>query len=354
LPGTSNRYPHMEYQIIVTRQIPEAGLRILRQAGAAVSVLQQDGETPVRRGDLLHAAAGADVLLTLLTERIDREVLRRNPALRGVANYAVGYDNIDVAAATALGIPVTNTPGVLTEATADLTWALLLAAARRIPEAHAYMTAGRYRIWGPELLLGADVGTGADGERRTLGIIGFGRIGQAVARRARGFDMRILAFDPGRAAIDAFDGAEYADIETILAESDFVTLHAVLTKQTRHLIDEVALRRMKDSAYLINVARGEMVDERALVHALQEGWIAGAALDVFEYEPAMAAGLAGCPNAVLVPHVGSATVSTRSRMATLAATNAVAHLALERAPNVVNPEVYETAAYRERTAGLAR
>jgi glyoxylate reductase len=339
----------MTDRIAVTRRIPEAGMRILCDTGAAVSVLQHDPEEPVDRGLLLEAAATADVLVTLLTERIDAEVLRANPRLRGIANYAVGFNNIDVAEASRLGIPVSNTPDVLTEATADLTWALLLAVARRIPEAHAFMAAGHYRIWGPELLLGADVGRGADGERRTLGIVGFGRIGQAVARRARGFELRVLAFDPpARRTLVERGDVEYAELDELLAESDFVTLHALLTTETRHLIDERALRLMKPTAFLINVARGELVDERALVRALNERWIGGAALDVYEHEPAMATGLADCRNAVLVPHIGSATVGTRHRMATMAAANAAAHLTAQHAPNVVNAEVYGTAAYRDR------
>jgi glyoxylate reductase len=335
--------------IVITRAIPDAGLQLLQRASAAYTVLQHDDEAGVHRGELLRAAASADVLLTLLTERIDEPLLSGNPRLRGVANFAVGFNNIDVEAATRLGIPVTNTPGVLTESTADLTWALLLAVARRIPESHNYMVAGRYRIWGPQLLLGAASDIGADGTRRTLGIIGFGRIGQAVARRARGFDMHVLACDPhASAAIAASDGVEAVDLDELLERSDFVTLHALLSPETRHLIDERALRRMKRSACLINVARGEMVDEQALVRALQQGWIAGAALDVFENEPAMAPGLAACDNAVLVPHIGSATHGTRGRMATMAATNALAHLRLERAPDVVNPDVYDTAAYAGR------
>jgi glyoxylate reductase len=341
----------MTLRIAVTRPIPEAGLRLLREAGAAVRLVQPEPDEPVDRTALLRAVADCDVLLSLLTERVDAELLEANPTLRGVANYAVGFNNVDVAAATRLGIPITNTPGVLTEATADLAWALLLAAARRIPEAHEYMTAGRFRTWGPELLLGADVGTGADGVPRTLGIIGFGRIGQAVARRGRGFSMRILACDPhARDAIEAFDGVAYAELDELLAASDFVTLHALLTDETRHMIDERALRLMKDNAFLINVARGEMVDEQALVRGLTEGWIAGAALDVFEHEPAMAEGLAACRNAVLVPHIGSATTGTRDRMAVIAATNALAHLRVEHAPDAVNPEVYGTPAYRERSS----
>jgi glyoxylate reductase len=339
----------MDGTIVITRAIPDAGLQLLQQASAAYTVLQHDDEAGVDRGELLRAAASADVLLTMLTERMDEQLLSGNPRLRGVANFAVGFNNIDVDAATRLGIPVTNTPGVLTESTADLTWALLLAVARRIPESHNYMVAGRYRIWGPQLLLGADVGRGADGIPRTLGIIGFGRIGQAVARRARGFDMQVVACDPhAGAAIAADDSVEAVELDELLERSDFVTLHALLSPETRHIIDERALRRMKRGAYLINVARGEMVDEQALVRALQQGWIAGAALDVFEDEPAMAPGLAACDNAVLVPHIGSATHGTRGRMATMAATNALAHLRLERAPDVVNPDVYDTAAYAAR------
>jgi glyoxylate reductase len=343
----------MSSRIAITRTIPEAGLRILGDAGADVGIVQPAADTAVDPAALLAAVASADVLLSLLTERIDAAVLERNPTLRGVANYAVGFNNVDIATATRLGIPVSNTPGVLTETTADLTWALLLAAARRIPEAHAYMTAGRYTIWGPELLLGADVGTGADGERRTLGIIGFGRIGRAVARRARGFDMRVLAFDPyARDLIEAAGDVEWSDFDRLLEQSDFVTLHALYTAETRQMIDARAFQRMKATSYLINVARGELVDEAALVTALRERRIAGAALDVYEREPAMADGLADCHNAVLVPHIGSATIGTRSMMATIAATNAVAHLRLERAPDVVNPDVYDSSAYRARRARI--
>jgi glyoxylate reductase len=340
--------------IVVTRSVPEAGLALLRESGAEIRIVQHDPARPVDRSVLLDAVTEADVLLALLTEAVDEALLRRGDRLRGVANFAVGYNNIDVHAATLLGIPASNTPGVLTETTADLTWALLLAAARRIPQAHDYMARGHYRIWGPELFLGADVGPGHDGTRRTLGIIGFGRIGQAVARRARGFDMHIVAHDPYmRAAIESDPHIAWADLDELLRRSDFVTLHALLTDDTRHLIGERELRMMKQTAYLINVARGEMIDEPALVDALQQQRIAGAALDVYEREPEMAAGLAACDNAVLVPHIGSATVDTRNRMAVLAATNAVAHLQLRPAPNVVNEDVYESAAYRERVARLA-
>lgn len=336
--------------IFVTRRIPEAGLAVLRIARIPFRIGQMDDEQELDHGALLEGVRTADVLLSLLTEPVDAEVLTTNPRLLGVANCAVGYDNVDVAAATELGIPVTNTPGVLTDTTADLTWALLLGLARRIPEAHAYMTAGRYRIWGPNLLLGGDVSPGGSGRRKVLGIIGFGRIGQAVARRALGFDMQVLAHDPyARAAIAATPHVSWSDLDALLTSSDFVSIHALLTDQTYHLIGEAQLRAMKAAAILINVARGPIVDEAALVQALRNGWIGGAALDVYENEPAMAAGLADCPNALLVPHIGSASRDTRDRMAAMAATNAVAHLRREQAPNVVNPEVYETAAYRRRT-----
>jgi glyoxylate reductase len=344
----------MSLRIVVTRRIPDPGLSILRDSGAAVHIVQPDPRAPVDRAALLDAVVDADVLVSLLTERIDEPLLARGRRLRGVANFAVGFDNIDVDAATRLGIPVANTPGVLTETTADLTWALLLAIARRIPEAHDYMVRGEYQIWGPELFLGEDVGRGPDGERRTLGIIGFGRIGQAVARRARGFDMRVVAFDPYlRDAISASHDTEWSDFDELLQQSDFVSLHALLTDETHHLIGERELRLMKRRAYLINVARGEMIDERMLVRALHEDWIAGAALDVYEREPAMTAGLAECRNAVFVPHIGSATHGTRNRMATMAATNAVAHLNLQQATHLVNHVVYDSAAYRERIAAFA-
>lgn len=336
-------------RVFVTRRIPEAGLSHLRGQGARVRIGQPDDEDTVDRTVVVEGVKEADVLLSLLTERIDREVLEANPALLGVANFAVGFDNIDIGAANALGIPVTNTPDVLTEATADFTWALLLAAARRIPEAHRYMLDGRFRTWGPSLLLGADVGPGPDGNTHTLGIIGYGRIGRAVARRSHGFSMHVLAYDPlahDRIAEDA--GVHWAELPELLHYSDFVTLHAALTPGTRHLIGEPELRAMKRNAFLINAARGPIIDERALVRALQEGWIAGAALDVYEHEPDLAEGLARMPNVVLAPHIASATVETRARMATIAAANAIAHLRGERAPQCVNPDVYATAAYRER------
>lgn len=335
-------------KIFATRNIPEAGLRILEQSGE-VSIAMRDEEQLVPHEAIVSGVAGADVLVSLLTEPIDLEILEAGRGLRGVANYAVGYNNIDVDAATALGLPVTNTPGVLTDTTADLAWALLMAVARKIVPSDNYMRSGRYKLWGPSLFLGADISCGGDGRKKTLGIIGYGRIGQAVSRRAQGFDMRILAYDPPmKNFIEDADGVEYAEIDQLLTQSDFVSVHTDLNSSTHHLINEDTLSRMKTTAYLINTARGPIVDEKALVRALREGQIAGAGLDVFEDEPAMADGLAELENAVILPHIASATNDTRNKMATMCAENAVAHLQLVTAPNCVNPEVYETEAYRNR------
>jgi len=339
----------MNGKVFVTRRIRDAGLEMLEEGGADVEVWPGPEDAGPSHDEILAGVADADVLLSLLTEPVDREVLEANAALRGVAQFAVGYNNIDVEAATELGIPVSNTPGVLTETTADLTWALLLAMARRIPQGDRYMRAGKYKLWGPNLLLGDDVSTGGDGRRKVLGIIGFGRIGRAVARRALGFDMQVLAHDPyARDDIEADDQAGWAELEDLLRDSDFVSIHTLLTDETQHLIGPRELELMKPTAYLINAARGPIVDEAALVEALPEGTIAGAGLDVYENEPEMAPGLAQLDNAVLLPHLGSASRATRDKMATMAAENALAMLAGERAPNCVNTEVYDSEAWTRR------
>jgi glyoxylate reductase len=337
-------------RIFATRRIPDAGLEILRRTGEVELGVEAEDE-PVPRARLLDGIGRADILVSLLTERIDREALEAGTRLRGVANYAVGFNNVDVAAATELGLPVTNTPGVLTDSTADLAWALLLAVARNLVPADRYMRQGRYRIWGPSLFLGGDVSPGGEGRRKVLGIVGFGRIGQAVARRSVGFDMRVLAYDPPlRGVIEKTEGVEYAEMDRLLEESDFLTIHTDLNPSTRHLISGPAFERMKRTAYLINTARGPIVDEEALVLALREGKIAGAGLDVFEDEPAMAPGLAELESVVILPHIASASRDTRNKMATMCAENARAHARRERAPNCVNPEVYETEAYRRRAS----
>ena len=336
--------------VFVTRRIPEVGLAALRGNGLDVRIGQPLDDEHVAPDVLIDGVRTANALLCLLTEHIDREVLEVNPFLRGIANLAVGYDNIDLELATELGIPVCNTPGVLTESTADFTFALLLGAARHIPEADRYMRERRYRIWGPTLLLGTDIGRGPDGVRKTLGIVGYGRIGRAVARRARGFDMEVLVYDP--ATVDDADVSQVA-LPEVLAKSDFVTLHAALTPATRHLIGEPELRCMKPTALLINAARGPIIDENALVRALREGWIAGAGLDVYENEPRLVDGLAELSNVVLAPHIASATIETRGRMATIAAANAIAHIRGEPAPDCLNPDVYRSPAWRRRVAGPA-
>ena len=338
-------------KIFATRRIPQAGMDILERAGTVeFGVEPEDVLVPKER--VVSGVKGADVLVSLLTERIDREVMEAGTLLRGVANYAVGFNNIDVDVATELGLPVTNTPGVLTDTTADLAWTLLMVAARNVVPADRYMRGGKYKIWGPSLFLGGDISRGGDGTSKVLGIVGFGRIGQAMFRRARGFDMRVLAFDPPlEKMIRETEGVDYAEMDELLEQSDFVSIHTDLNPATQRLIGAQALKRMKPTAYLINTARGPIVDEKALVAGLRNGEIAGAGLDVFENEPEMAPGLAELDNVVIVPHIASASRDTRNKMATMCADNAVAHLGLERAPNCVNPAVYDTKAYRKRVGG---
>ncbi|MEM0023042.1 MAG: glyoxylate reductase [Thermofilaceae archaeon] len=327
----------MKPRVFVTRQIPEERLRIIREY---YEVEVWDRYTPPPREVLLEKARDVDALVTLLTDRIDRELLDNAPRLRIIAQYAVGYDNIDVEYATRKGVYVTNTPGVLTDATADLAWALLLAAARRIVEADRFVRSGEYwrtgTGWHPLMMLGYHV-TG-----KTLGIIGMGRIGQAVARRAKGFDMRILYYQRHRlpGELERELGAQYVDLETLLRESDFVTIHVPLTKETYHMIGERELKIMKRAAILVNTARGAVIDEQALVKALKEGWIAAAGLDVFELEPLPPDHpLTKLENVVLAPHIGSATYETRAAMAELVARNLVAFYKGEVPPNLVNREV---------------
>jgi lactate dehydrogenase-like 2-hydroxyacid dehydrogenase len=290
---------------------------------------------PPPREALLDEVRGVDGILSLITDRIDAEIMdAAGPQLRVVSNLAVGVDNVDLVEATRRGIPVGNTPGVLTETTADLTWALLMAAARRIGEGERFVHEGRWRTWDPMFLLGRDV-YGA-----TLGIVGFGRIGQAVARRAYGFGMSVVYTN--RTPVPDAGAARPIDLRTLLAESDFVSLHVPLTPDTYHLIDAAALSSMKPTAILVNAARGGVVDPGALYEALHQGRIAGAALDVTEPEPIPSSDpLLSLPNCVIVPHLGSASVATRSRMAEMAARNALAGLRGERLPNTANPDVYD-------------
>ena len=321
-------------KIYVTRPLPEEALSLLRRCGE-MSLWEKDEVIP--RDVLLREVRETEALLCMVTEQIDEELLAHAPRLRIVANMAVGYDNVDVPALTRRGILLTNTPGVLTETTADLTFALILAIARRVAEAERFVRAGHWRSWGPLFFVGHDV------HHATVGIIGLGRIGTEVAKRARGFDMRILytSHTRKREAEEAL-GCIPVDLTTLLRESDFVTVHVPLTSETRHLLSTPQFKQMKRTAFLINVARGPIVDQQGLYAALRDGLIAGAALDVTDPEPIpLDDPLLSLNNCLTLPHIGSASIATRTRMATLAAENIVAFLAGHHPPTPVNPEVLE-------------
>jgi len=316
-------------KIFITMRLPEEGLKMLDEHEVEIF----EGDAPPSKQEIIEGTRGKDALICLLTDKIDSEVMNASSNLKIIANYAAGYDNIDIDEATKRGIFVTNTPGVLTETVADLAWALILAAARRIVEGDKFMRGGKFKGWAPMLLLGSDV------YGKTLGIVGAGRIGQAVAKRAKGFNMRILYYSRKRKEnFEKECNAEYVDLETLLREADFVSLHTPLTPETYHMIGEKELKMMKSSAYLINTGRGKCVDEKALVKALKEGWIRGAALDVFENEPEIEPELKELENVVLTPHIGSASYETRSRMAVMVAENVLAALKGEIPPNCINPE----------------
>jgi glyoxylate reductase len=325
----------MQAQVLVTQQIPAEGLDLLRQeAGVKLEVNPMPGAiwTPE---DLLRRVPGHEYVLCLLTDQMDAATLeagaRGTPALRLVANMAVGYNNIDLEAARRLGVLVTNTPGVLTEATADFTWALMLAATRRIPEADRFTRAGRFSGWQPLLLLGMEL------SGKTLGIIGMGRIGQAVARRAVGFGLAVLyaSRKPLPPEAERQLNATYVPLEDVLRRADILSLHVPATPETHHLLNARTLALMKPGAYLVNTSRGMVVDEAALVAALESGHLRGAALDVFEQEPIIHPALLQMEQVVLAPHIGSATRETRARMATTAARNILAHLRGQMPPNLV-------------------
>ncbi|HXI82060.1 MAG TPA: D-glycerate dehydrogenase [Verrucomicrobiae bacterium] len=325
-------------KVFVSRVLPEDGLRPIRDATDA-RIWEDD--LPPPRDALLQAVAGCDGVVTLLTDRVDDGFLdAAGPQLKVVSNYAVGFDNVDVPACTARGVAVGNTPGVLTETTADLAFALLMAAARRLPEGDRYVRAGNWKTWGPMLLLGPDV------HGATIGIVGFGRIGQAVAKRARGFGMTILYQDVHRAdpAVEAEFGATELPLEELLPRADFVTLHVNLTPQTKGLIDAEKLSWMKPTAVLVNTSRGPVIDHAALAEALTRGRIFAAALDVTDPEPIPADDpLVGLENCLIVPHIASASRATRGKMAEMAAANLLAGVRGERIPTPVNPEVYDRA-----------
>ena len=317
-------------KIVVTRRIPEPALDLLRPVG---ELWVSPHDRPLERAELHAAAEGADALVTLLHDLVDGALLdAAGPQLRCVANVAVGYDNIDVAAATARGIWITNTPGVLTDATADLAMALILMVTRRLGEAERAVRAGQKWSWSMFYMLGHGL------QDKTLGIVGLGAIGRATGRRARAFGMRIAytGTRPAPADVERSLGARFLELDELLASADIVSLHLPLTDSTRHLLDARRLALMKPTAYLINTARGAIVNEAALAAALDRGALAGAGLDVYEHEPDVHPGLLSRDDAVLLPHLGSATVETRTAMAELAARNVLAVLADERPPTPVN------------------
>jgi glyoxylate reductase len=309
----------MAKSILISNVLPQEARALIPKG---IKIDFNDSDTPLTKTELIRRLRGKDGLICHIISTVDDEVLAAAPALKVVANVAVGFNNIDVAAARKRSIVVTNTPDVLTETTADFAWALLMAAARRVVEADTFARTGQWQRWQWDLLWGQDV------YGKTLGILGFGRIGRAVARRARGFNMRVLYHDTVRcdAAVEQEVGATYAEQETVLRESDFVSLHTLFVPATRHLINERTLRLMKRTAILVNAARGPIVDEAALVRALSEGWIAGAGVDVFEEEPKIHSGLPALKNVVLAPHIASASFDTRLAMATLAVRNCLAVL----------------------------
>ena len=327
----------MKPQVLVTKRIFPEAIEYLKQH-CDVDYNENDDGLP--NDQLLPRLRGKQAILAQLTNKFTAEVMDSLDGLKIIANVAVGFDNIDVPAATRKGILVSNTPDVLTDTTADFTFALLLAAARRVVEGHQYLHAGLWRKWAIDLLVGQDV------HHRTLGIFGMGRIGQAVARRARGFSMRVLYHDPVRApeALERELQLELVSKDQLLRESDFVSLHVPLSDSTRKLMGEPELKLMKETAILVNTSRGPVADEAAVARALEEGWIAGAGLDVFEKEPTVHPALLKLTNVVLAPHIASASVDTRREMSMLAARNAVEALEGRRPPTLLNPQLWDSIA----------
>jgi glyoxylate reductase len=322
-------------KVLVTRLIPQAGLDLLQET-CDLEINPED--RPLARAELLARVADKDGVLGQMVDRIDAEFFEAASGLKGYANYAVGFDNIDVAEATRRRIPVSNTPGVLTLATAEAAWALLFAVARRVVETDKIMRSGKWPGWGPMQFHGQGV-TG-----KTLGIVGAGRIGAAMALMSKGFQMRVLYTNTSgkeNQTLKTELGARLVSFDELVAESDFISIHTPLTPATKHLFRAETFARMKPTAILINAARGPVIKEDDLVTALREGRIAGAGLDVYEFEPRMTEGLASLDNAVLLPHIGSATTSSRTGMALLAARNLLAMLKGEKPENCLNPEIYD-------------
>ncbi|MCP5002967.1 MAG: D-glycerate dehydrogenase [Planctomycetes bacterium] len=323
----------MTGSVYITRGIPDEGISKLKECYGTVEINPDD--RPLTYDELLEQVKGRDAILTMLSDRIDAQLLNEAKNLKVIANYAVGFDNIDIAAATSHGIVATNTPGVLTEATADMAWALIFAVARRIVEGDRVTRKGEFTGWSPLFLLGNDL------VGKTLGIIGSGRIGTAMALRSRGWCMKVLYTSQknNNTMLEEKLNAKRVALETLLKESDFISLHTPLTEETRHMIGRDEFAIMKRTSYLINTARGAVIDEAAMVDALRNNRIAGAGLDVYEEEPELKPGLSALDNVVLAPHLGSATVETRSRMSIMAAESIIAVLKGQKPENCLNPEV---------------
>lgn len=320
-------------KIFVTRIIPEPGLELLRKEHE-IEVYPYD-RLPTKE-EIIRRLKGKDGLLCLLSDTIDEDIINSEPNLKMIANYAVGYNNIDIKAATERGIPVSNTPGVLTDTTAEMAWALLFSVARRVVKGDKFTRSGRFKGWGPMLMLGQDV------TNKTLGVVGAGRIGTVFALKSQGFNMNVLYVDDRvNEALENELGAKKVDLPILLKESDFISLHVPLNKSTHHMISEKELKMMKKSAILINTSRGPVVNEQSLVKSLKEKWIFGAGLDVYEYEPEIGDKLKKLGNVTLQPHSASATVETRTKMAIMAAENMIAGLRGETPPNCVNTEVFK-------------
>jgi glyoxylate reductase len=324
-----------KFKVFLTRKIPQKAIDYLLEHN--IDLKMNEENRVLTKNEILEGIKGIDGLICLLTDYIDDEIIENaGQQLKIIANYAVGYNNIDVEAATKRNIPVTNTPGVLTETTADFTLALLLSIARKLVESDKYTRAGKFEGWGPLLQLGTDV------YGKTIGIIGCGRIGSAVARRAvNGFNMKAIYYDTTRHPdLEKELGLEYQSLNQVLAKSDFISLHVPLTDKTKHLINKNELALMKKTAYIINTSRGAVINEQALLEVLEKKQIAGAALDVFEFEPEITSGLEELDNVIITAHIASASIETRTKMGMIAVENLLAGLNYKQPPNCVNPEIY--------------
>jgi len=320
-------------KIFVTRRIPECGLKLLKKE-LKVDISPHD--RPLRKREIIEGIRGKDGLICLLTDIIDKEIIYSEPKLKMIANYAVGYDNVDLDAATKKGIPVSNTPGVLTDATAEMAWGLLFSVARRIVEADKFTRAGKFIGWAPMLMLGQDI------SNKTLGVVGAGRIGTAMALKSKGFNMKILYVSEHiNKTLEQELNAKKVELSELISKSDYISLHVPLTEKTHHLIDEKELKMMKKTAIIINTSRGPVINENALADALKKKWIFGAGLDVYEHEPKITEKLKKLDNVVLQPHSASATFNSRNNMASMVAENMINGLNGKVPPNCVNKEVFK-------------